>query len=61
MLSVIKFCFVPQLQTAENTTFLVMENIFHRGLDGTMILYTVPACFVKLKLGELNYNQEIMK
>jgi hypothetical protein len=37
------FGFVHQLQTAENTIFLV---IFHRGLDGTMIIYTILACFV---------------
>ena len=36
------FGFVHQLQTAENTIFLVMENIFHSGLDGTMILYSMP-------------------
>ena len=40
------FGFVHQLQTAENTTLLVMGNIFHSGLDGRMILYTLPACFV---------------
>ena len=39
------FGFVHQLQTAGNTTFLVMENIFHSGLDDTMILYTTLACF----------------
>jgi flagellar biosynthesis GTPase FlhF len=33
------FSFVNQLQTAENTIFLLTENIFHNGLDGTMILY----------------------
>jgi hypothetical protein len=48
------FSFVHQFQTAEYTIFLVMENIFHSGLDGTMILYTVLACFShKLKSGEL--------
>jgi hypothetical protein len=35
-------------QTAENTIFLVMENIFHGVLDGTMIRYTILACFVTL-------------
>ena len=35
------FGFVHQLQTAENTIFLLMEIIFHSGLDGTMILYTM--------------------
>lgn len=34
------FTFVHKLQTAENTLFLDMENIFHSGLDGTMFLYT---------------------
>jgi hypothetical protein len=27
----------------ENPIFLVMENIFHSGLGGTVILYTIPA------------------
>ena len=40
------FGFVHQLQTAENTILLVMENIFHSVLDGTMILYTILSCFV---------------
>jgi hypothetical protein len=40
------FSFVNQLQTAYNTVVLVMENIFHSGLDGTVILYTILACFV---------------
>ena len=35
-----------QLQTAETTIFLVAENIFHSGLDGTIILYTILAYFV---------------
>jgi hypothetical protein len=34
------FGFVHQLQTAESTIFLVIENIFHPGFDGTMLLYT---------------------
>jgi hypothetical protein len=34
-------CFVHQLQTAENTIFLVIENRFHSGLDCTMIIYTL--------------------
>ena len=28
--------FLHQLQTAENKIFLVIENIFNSGLDGTM-------------------------
>jgi hypothetical protein len=35
--------FVHQLQTAENTIRLDMENIFHSGVDGTMFLYTTLA------------------
>ena len=31
---------------SENTIFLVSENIFHSSLYGTMILYTILACFV---------------
>jgi hypothetical protein len=46
-ISIFTFGFVHQLQTAENTIFWFMENIFCGGLDGTLILYT------KLKLGKL--------
>jgi hypothetical protein len=45
LLPFLKFCFfvhqlqtVDQLQTAKNTMFLVMENIFHSSLDATLIL-----------------------
>lgn len=31
---------------AESTIFLLMENIFHSVLDGTIVLYTILACFV---------------
>ena len=41
------FAFVHQLQKAENTVFLDVENIFHSGLDGTMILHTILSYFVK--------------
>lgn len=34
------FGFVQQVQTADTTMFLVMENIFYSGLDGTMIVYS---------------------
>jgi hypothetical protein len=27
-----------------------MENIFHSGLDGTMILYTMAACFAQTEI-----------
>ena len=40
------FVFVHHLQTAETVIFLVKENIFHSGLDGTIILYTQLACLV---------------
>ena len=40
------FGFVHELQTPENTIFLVIENVFNRGLDGTMIQQTILACFV---------------
>jgi hypothetical protein len=40
------FGFVHLLQTDENAIFLVMEKTFHSGLNGTMILYTILACFV---------------
>jgi hypothetical protein len=40
------FGFAHQLQTAKNTMFVVIENIFHNGLDGTMILYTILPCSV---------------
>jgi hypothetical protein len=60
MLPVLKFSlsltsgFVHKLPTAENIIFLVMENVFHSSLDGTIILYTILACFVtNVKLGEL--------
>jgi hypothetical protein len=35
------FSFVHQIQTADNTIFMVIENIFHSSLDSTMILYTM--------------------
>ena len=63
------FGFVHQLQAAENTRGLVMEHIFHSGLDGSMILYTILACFVtnwnqasyyKKRLGHLKYRLEII-
>jgi hypothetical protein len=38
--------FAYQVQIAENTIFLIIEKIFHSGLDGTMILYTILARFV---------------
>ena len=38
------FNFVHQPQTAENTIFLIMENIFYSGLDGTVILHTCLFC-----------------
>jgi hypothetical protein len=42
----LSFGFVHQLQTAGNTIFLVMEKIFHSGLDSTLSLYTILACSV---------------
>ena len=47
------FRFCTPASKAENTIFLVMEKIFHSGLDGTMILYTILALSHKLKLGKL--------
>ena len=38
--------FVYKRQITEHTIFLVVENIFHCGLDGTMMLYTITPCFV---------------
>jgi hypothetical protein len=43
------FSFVHQLQKAENTIFLVIENIFHSSLDGTMIFYTIHTLLVLSK------------
>ena len=47
------FGFVHQLQTAENTIFLIMETIFHSGLES---LYTSLFFSPKLKLGKLLIN-----
>ena len=39
MLFFVTFCYcIFYFQTPENTTFMVIEHIFHSGLDGTMIL-----------------------
>jgi hypothetical protein len=38
--------FVHQLQTAENTIFLVTENIFYSGLDDELFSIPYIACFV---------------
>jgi hypothetical protein len=51
MLPVLNFIFCT---TVENTIFWVIENIFHSGLDGTMILYAILLVLShKLKIGEL--------
>jgi hypothetical protein len=42
------FGFEDQLQTSGNTIYLVIENIFHSGLDGTMLVLSH-----KIKLGEI--------
>ena len=42
------FGFLQWLETAENTIFLIKENISNSGLDGTMILYTILARFATL-------------
>ena len=37
-----------------------MENIFHSSLDGTMIIFTILACFVtntEIRLTELEFEQ----
>jgi hypothetical protein len=44
------FSLLHQLQTAEYIIFLVMENIFHSDLDGSMILYTILACLPQTEI-----------
>jgi hypothetical protein len=47
----LNFSFAHQLQTAENTIFLDIENIFHSSLGGTMSLYTTITLLHTVELG----------
>ena len=46
---------------AENIIFFVIKRIFHSGLDGTMILYTILACFVsQTEIRQMNFSNQEM-